>query len=108
MTRWIVTAVLMVLPVAAGAQSNSLVPRREGAELRQAVPKDQMPPAGMCRIWIDDVPANKQPAPTDCPTAIKNRPPNGRVIFGEDDDARGRDRRGRDEKGDDKRKPKKP
>jgi hypothetical protein len=27
------------------------------------------------------VPAAQQPAPTDCPSAIRNRPPNGRVIF---------------------------
>ena len=24
------------------------------------------------------------PPPTDCPTAVKNRPSNGRVIFGDD------------------------
>ena len=28
--------------------------------------------------------AKQQPAPTDCPTAVKNRPPNGKVIFGDD------------------------
>ena len=38
----------------------------------------------MCRIWIDNVPPAQQPAPTDCASAIKNRPPNGRVIFPED------------------------
>ena len=38
----------------------------------------------MCRIWIDGVPAAQQPAATDCPTAVKNRPSNGRVIFGDD------------------------
>jgi hypothetical protein len=38
----------------------------------------------MCRIWLEDVPANRQPEPTDCPTAIRKRPPNGRVIFGEE------------------------
>ncbi|MEP6692005.1 MAG: hypothetical protein ABJD07_12675, partial [Gemmatimonadaceae bacterium] len=41
--------------------------------------KEQRPPQGMCRIWIDGVPASRQPAPTDCPTAIRNRPPNARV-----------------------------
>ncbi len=41
------------------------------------------PPPGMCRIWVDNVPANKQPAPTDCASALKNKPTNGRVIFGE-------------------------
>ena len=49
-----------------------------------AVPADARPPKGMCRIWIDDVPAAQQPAATDCTTAVKNRPSNGRVIFGDD------------------------
>jgi len=48
------------------------------------VPKEYRPPAGMCRIWLDKVPAKQQPAPTDCPTAVRNRPTNGRVIFGDD------------------------
>ena len=47
------------------------------------VPEGYRPPRGMCRIWIEGVPAGRQPAPTDCPTAIKRRPTNGRVIFGE-------------------------
>jgi hypothetical protein len=38
----------------------------------------------MCRIWLDDVPAAQQPAPTDCATAVRNRPAKGRVIFGDD------------------------
>ena len=39
---------------------------------------------GMCRIWLDKVPAKQQPAPTDCPTAVKNKPTNGKVLFGDD------------------------
>jgi hypothetical protein len=38
----------------------------------------------MCRIWIKDVPAGRQPAPTDCASAVRNRPANGRVLFGDD------------------------
>jgi hypothetical protein len=38
----------------------------------------------MCRIWIDGVPPNHQPAPTDCATAIRKRPMNARVVFGSD------------------------
>lgn len=48
------------------------------------VPKAYRPPPGMCRIWLDKVPAKQQPAPTDCPTAVKNKPDNGKVIFGDD------------------------
>ena len=48
------------------------------------VPKEYRPPKGMCRIWLNDVPARQQPAPTDCPTAVRNRPSNGKVVFGDD------------------------
>ena len=48
------------------------------------IPKSERPPAGMCRIWLENVPAAQQPAPTDCPTAVRNRPAKGRVIFGDD------------------------
>ena len=81
----------------------SFAPNKEKPDPRLAVPKAYMPPAGMCRIWLDDVPAAQQPAPTDCATAIKNRPTKGKVIFG-DDSAR----KDRDAKGEDKAKPKKP
>lgn len=47
-----------------------------------SIPAQYRPPAGMCRIWITGVPANQQSAPTDCASAVRNRPPNGRVIFG--------------------------
>ena len=48
----------------------------------RTVPPGQMPPAGMCRIWIDGVPPGRQPAPTDCATAERNRPSNARVLYG--------------------------
>ena len=50
----------------------------------QVVPPSLRPPAGMCRIWVEGVPPERQPAPTDCASALRNRPPNGRVIFGDD------------------------
>src|SRR5262249_7069361 len=40
------------------------------------IPKAYRPPPGMCRIWLDKVPPKQQPAPTDCPTAVKNKPAN--------------------------------
>ena len=48
------------------------------------VPANLRPPAGMCRILLDGVAPAQQPAPTKCESAIKNRPPNGTVIFGND------------------------
>jgi hypothetical protein len=71
----------------------------------QPVPAAYRPPPGMCRIWLAGVPPTQQPAPTDCASAVRNRPNNGRVIFGDDyvDKSRGDDKRD-DRKG----KPKKP
>ena len=63
------------------------------------IPPGMRPPAGMCRIWLDGVPPGQQPAPTDCATAVRNRPSNGRVIFGNDY----ADGKGRKVKGDEKR-----
>ena len=48
------------------------------------VPPGQRPPATMCRIWIDGVPAGRQPRPTDCATARANAPLNSRIIIGTD------------------------
>ena len=39
-------------------------------------------PAGMCQIWIDGVPANRQPAPTNCDVARARVPNNGHIIYG--------------------------
>jgi hypothetical protein len=49
------------------------------------IPPGQLPPAGMCRIWIDGVPPGRQPAPTDCQTAVATKPANARVIWGDHD-----------------------
>ena len=48
------------------------------------IPPGQLPPAGMCRIWIDGVPPGQQPAPTDCQTAVATKPANARVIWGDE------------------------
>ena len=71
----VLAATLAVAPL--GAQSF----RGRGND---GVPEGHRPPPGMCRIWIDGVPPGQQPAPTDCATAVRNRPANGRVIFGDD------------------------
>ena len=58
-----------------------------GAQTRQVadtlVPPGFRPPAGMCRVWVDGVPAQQQPAPTDCQTAMRSRPTKSRVLIGE-------------------------
>ncbi len=97
---------LACIPASGSAQSapQSFAPKKEKDDQKLTVPKAYLPPAGMCRIWLDEVPPAQQPAPTDCATAIKNRPTKGRVIFGEDGAQKGRDR---DEK-DDRGKPRKP
>ncbi len=70
------------------AQRPSDSGRGQGKE-RDAIPTAYQPPAGMCRIWVDNVPPAQQPAPTDCASAIKNRPANSRVVFGDDYAKRG-------------------
>jgi hypothetical protein len=70
-----ILATSLLAASAAGAQSRSRT---------DSIPREHYPPAGMCRIWIDGVPADRQPAPTDCASAVRNRPSNGRVVFGDD------------------------
>jgi len=38
----------------------------------------------MCRIWLDNVPPAQQPAPTDCASAARNLPRNGRLIYSDE------------------------
>lgn len=76
------TTVLMAVAAAPGMAQQAA--SRDTARRAAAVPADARPPKGMCRIWIDGVPSAQQPAATDCPTALKNRPANGRVLFGDD------------------------
>jgi hypothetical protein len=69
-------ASLAALPM--GAQEKSA----KETKASSSVPESAQPPAGMCRVWLENVPASQQPAPTDCATAIKNRPNNARIVFG--------------------------
>ena len=77
--------IMLVLAVAVAGASAPLGAQGKGfAPKNDRIPEGHRPPPGMCRIWLDGVPAGQQPAPTDCATAVRNRPSNGRVIFGDD------------------------
>ena len=75
--------VMLLFPTSGASQSLRPAESKaqKGSEKNAPVPKAYLPPPGMCRIWVENVPANRQPAPTDCASAIRNRPPNARVIF---------------------------
>src|ERR1700694_4254970 len=89
--RFAMPAVLGLIVSAAVAEAQRPVPAKplapatqQSQTLReQIVPPGFYPPAGMCRIWINGVPAGQQPAPTDCASAVRNRPANGKVLFGD-------------------------
>jgi hypothetical protein len=74
--------------VAGAAEAQRPVPQKPKQQQTQrrdqVVPPGFFPPAGMCRIWLNDVPASQQPAPTDCASAVRNRPANARVLFGDE------------------------
>jgi hypothetical protein len=83
MVRRILTVSAVVLAAMtpwapAGAQGASA----SGRASADSIPREYQPPANMCRIWLDGVPAAQQPAPTECSVAVRNKPPNGRVIYG--------------------------
>ncbi len=74
--------ILTAIPARVVAQDTKAAQQQGKATQKDApVPKAYLPPPGMCRVWVDNVPAARQPAPTDCATAIRNRPPNARVVF---------------------------
>jgi hypothetical protein len=51
----------------------------------QGIPPGHVPPAGQCRVWYDNVPPGRQPAPTNCDRAeqIASRDRDARVIYGD-------------------------
>jgi hypothetical protein len=76
---------IVVLALAASsAEAQGRAPAKQQQRRGSEIPESARPPAGMCRIWLDDVPAAQQPAPTDCASAVRSRPAKGRVIFGDD------------------------
>lgn len=52
----------------------------------QGIPPGQMPRAGECRVWYDNLPPGRQPAPTNCDQAerVASRSRDARVIYGDD------------------------
>ena len=52
----------------------------------QRIPPGQMPRAGECRVWYDNLPPGRQPAPTNCDQAerIASQRSDARVVYGDD------------------------
>ena len=75
---------LFALVCTGAARAQDPVAQRPVPRDTTAVPERARPPAGMCRIWLSDVPVAQQPAPTDCASAVRNKPAKGRVLFGDD------------------------
>jgi hypothetical protein len=86
--RFVAPALIGLIVSAGVAEAQRPVPAKPGVQQTQGreqiVPPGFYPPAGMCRIWVNGVPAAQQPAPTDCASAVRNRPANGKVLFGDD------------------------
>lgn len=99
MDRWRLLLLAAAFVVVGGSAEAQGLPRGipiphfpKASPKQQPVPPQYRPPQGMCRIWIDGVPPDQQPAPTDCVTAVRNRPVNGFVIFGDDSRKKGNEK----------------
>ena len=75
---------LVFTAVAASTAPLQAQVRPQPQDPRPVVPRTHLPPPGMCRIWLDNVPPAQQPAPTDCASAVRNQPRNARVIFNDE------------------------
>jgi hypothetical protein len=62
----------------AGSSADAQLRRTTGT----TYPDARTMPTGTCQIWIEGLPASRQPAPTDCATARRNQPRNSRIIYG--------------------------
>ena len=82
-SNWRILATTVALSLTLGAGRVDAQGRSEKND-KADVPKGYRPPAGMCRVWVEGVPAAQQPAPTDCASAVRNKPANARVIYGDD------------------------
>jgi hypothetical protein len=92
MDRWRLLLLGAVMLAASGSAEAQGIPRgipipkfpKVSPKQQPAIPPAYRPPQGMCWVWIEGVPPDQQPAPTDCVNAVRNRPANGSVIFGDD------------------------
>lgn len=96
MDRWRLLLLALAIFAVSGSAEAQGTPRipmpkfpKVSPKQQPAIPPAYRPPQGMCRVWIDGVPPDQQPAPTDCVTAVRNRPANGSVIFGDDSPRKG-------------------
>ena len=81
---------VLTASVAIGVVPMSGVSAQARLSKTDSVPAAYKPPAGMCRVWVDGVPASSQPASTDCASAVRNKPANARVIYGEEANKHGK------------------
>jgi hypothetical protein len=76
-----------------GTVGDVILGRSDDQRASARVPRGHLPPRGMCRVWIDGVPPGRQPAPTSCANAQRDRVhygANARVIYGDDESHPGR------------------
>ncbi len=107
MDRWRLLLLAVAMFAASGSAEAQGIPRgipipkfpKVSPKQQPAIPPAYRPPQGMCRVWIEGVAPDQQPAPTDCVTAIRNRPSNGSVIFGDDPPGRATTRSPRRKRG---------
>jgi hypothetical protein len=75
---------LVFAALVAGGASLEAQARPQPQDPKTSVPRTHLPPPGMCRIWLENVPPAQQPAPTDCASAARNLPRNGRLIYSDE------------------------
>ncbi len=71
------SAAVVLMPQLMAAQG------KQKEDTSVVIPDGARPPEGMCRVWLRDVPERQQPAPTDCATALRTRPRNSILLFGD-------------------------
>lgn len=79
-------AAMSLILLALMAGTSEAQGRGRGNGRAQGVPPGQLPRAGECRVWYDNLPPGRQPAPMNCNQAerIASRDRNARVIYGND------------------------